>query len=233
MNHAARIARVAAVLGLVGPHLACADAVRARGTVDGRAVRAVGTVAAWVDRTAYAADEAGVPELVERPSSSTTLHLQFFEPVFDPTVSFAELSFAERLALEDAIARGDSIAVRVGRGAALRDGDRVEPPGSDGVPEVLPYLLETTVALRGEGDGATNYPDRLPLAAVSADRALLDVRTVQPRLEGTLALTFGEDDVVIDFAATLIAERTGECSFARLDAGILDACSLAPVAEEP
>jgi hypothetical protein len=209
------------------------DGVRMRGTIAGQPVLAVGTVAAWVDRTGYIVDGEGAPVLADRPATASVLHLRFFEAVFDPAVSFEALSPAARAALQDRIARGDAVSVDVGRGVALRAGDRITAAEDGAIPEVLPWVAGASVALRTEVDAGSDYPEELPVADVAATTATLKAHAVAPRLEGTIELTFDDDELVVDFAATLLPERTAECNFAREAAGIVDACTLAPVTPDP
>jgi hypothetical protein len=193
-----------------------------------------------VDETGYVIDDNGEQVLKERPVGDTWLHLRFFEHVFDPTVSFDRLGAAERRALQDEIARGDEIDVLVARGAALRSGDRIAAVGDDGAPEVLPYIADVAVRLT-DAEPHASYPEVLPTVFLIDGEARLDIVAVTPRLQGELRFTAGSgrsagttasetgtEEVVVGFAVELLPERTGECSFDREGAGIVDACSLAP-----
>jgi hypothetical protein len=230
-----RVVGVASTFGLV----ACSSGadVRIDGDVGGRPLRATGTVAAWVDRTAYAFDDVGGVTLQDRAVGETRLHLRFFEAVFDAAISFDRLPTAERDALDDELTRGDSIAIDVERGAALRDGDRIERPGIDGLPEVLPYIAAIEVALRDAGRGTETYPDSLPAAVVVDDSVSFAVASVEPRIAGEITFRVAavddaadDDDIVVAFSAALLPERVAECNFDRAGAGVVDACSLAPTA---
>jgi hypothetical protein len=221
---------------------ACAPTadVRITGTVGGRALRATGTVVAWVDRTLYVPDDDGALVLVDRAVGDTRLQLRFFESVFDPATSFDRLTSGERAALEDELARGDQLGVDVARGAALRDGDEIASVAGDGVPEVLPYIASIDVAVRDAARGAASYPETLVGAVVVDDDATLSVNTVAPRLAGELrfhvaggnaSADSGDDDgdeISVAFATALLPERVAECNFDRSGAGAVDACSLAP-----
>ncbi|MBM4282431.1 MAG: hypothetical protein FJ137_17315 [Deltaproteobacteria bacterium] len=208
--------------------------VRIVGTVDGRGLRAVGTVAAWMDQTAYVVDGAGGHTLERRDVGDTALHVRFFEHVFDPTLPFDRLPADERAALEGEIASGDGLDLIVARGAALREGDDIVAVGVDGVPEVLPFIASLDVGLRDGSRAAEAYPEALPSALVVKGSPALAVVTVSPRLQGELRFSLwsadGEEkDFSVSFATALLPERTGECSFDRLGAGAVEACTLAPL----
>jgi hypothetical protein len=216
--------------------------VRIAGGLDGRALRATGTVAAWVDRSGFVRDPDGALVLVDRTVGDTWLHVRFFETVFDPSVSFDRLPSAERVALEEELARGDQITVAVARGAALRAGDAITADGNEGTPEVLPYIDSVVVALRDGNRGAASYPESLADAIVDDKSAALDVEAVSPRIAGALRFRVtpagvdgsagGDEDrgseIAVDFSAALLPERVAECNFERGGAGAVDACTLAP-----
>jgi hypothetical protein len=239
---APRIAGVIAAVAVVtGTGCGAGDTVAFSGDVAGRPVRATGTVAAWVDATAFVVDEDGATVLQDRVDGDARLHLRFFELAFDPSTSFDRLSSAERATLVEELARGDVLAVDVVRGASLRDGDTIRAVGDRGVPEVLPYIERVSLALRDAGRGAASYPASLPGAVVVDDTATFDVETVAPRLQGTLRFQVvgvaatgdvgdddGEDDITVAFSTTLLPERVAECNFDRDGAGVVDACTLAP-----
>ncbi|MDP2344692.1 MAG: hypothetical protein Q8O67_27330 [Deltaproteobacteria bacterium] len=213
----------------------CGD-VRITGLLGERLLRSTGTVAAWLDSTVYEDKGDGSLSRVDRITDATELHLEFFEPVFDPTVDFGALPPGERAALADNIARGDQLSIRIRRGEALRPGDDIESLPEQGLPpQVLPFISLTTIALRERPVDDASYPEEVlrPGSAVSTEFA---VGETTPTLSGTLTIDVdadvGEDaalegKVVVEFSAELLPERIAECNFDRLQ-GPIDACTLAP-----
>ena len=199
----------------------CGD-VHVTGTLGERVLRCTGTVAVWLDATSFQDQGDGSFERVERVTDATELHLEFFEPVFDPAVDFGALPAGERTALVDDISRGDQLSITVRRGEALRPGDDIASLPEQGLPpEVLPFVTSTLITLR--------------------ERA---VDETAPSLAGTITIEVEADDdedaalegkLAIEFNAELLPERIGECNFDRFGQGDVDACTLvgveAPVAD--
>ena len=214
----------------------CGD-VCMTGAFGPRAMRATGTVAAWLDSTVFEDQGDGSVKRTPRDTDATVLHLEFFEPRFDPTVDFGALPAGERTALLDDISRGDQLSVRVQRGEALRPGDAIASLPDEGLPpEVLPFIGLTAVQMRDRVDGDAGYPDAVARLG-SRVTSRLAVEQTTPTLVGTLTVTVkaadGEDaalegEVVVDFDAELLAERVAECNFDRFGQGPIDVCTLAP-----
>ncbi len=224
-------ALVVLVVGVSG----CSD-IRITGALGDRTVNATGTVAAWVDSTVFVDQGDGSFTREDRSTDATVLHIELFQPVFDPSVDFGSIAAGERAALDDDIARGDHVAIVVARGEAVRDGDKIVSLPSDGLPpQVLPFVdsvIITLVAPRAEDDG---YPTEVARAGSVVD-AVFDVDTTAPVLAGKIDVDVSADDdedsalegtLSVSFQAELLSERTAECNFRSPGQG-LDPCTLAP-----
>lgn len=230
------VACVAAVASVA--LLGCSD-VRITGELDGRVLRATGTVAAWIDSTSFEDQDDGTAKRVNRPSDTTRLHLEFFEPVFDPTVDFGSLPAGERLALADEISRGDRLSVSILRGEAARAGDEIKSLPKEGLPpEVLPFVDFTRISLADKPSADATYPDEV--ARPGSDiTTVFAVDETTPELVGTLSIEVAaeadekkalEGEVLVEFGAELLPERIAECNFDRFGQGAIDACTLLPFA---
>ncbi len=200
------------------------------GELQGRELRADGTLVAWVDRTVYVEDESGV-RLVRRPVGDTRLHLRFFERVFDPQLALDRLTAGERAALETDLAKGDRLDIVIERGAAVRIGDVVEAASVGNEPEVLPYIGSLSVHLAEDLRAAQDYPASALVARVPRGQGTLDVKTVSPLLSGMLSFdveTANEESetFTVGFRVELLPERVGECNFDSEGAGVVDPCTL-------
>ena len=215
---------------------ACGD-VRITGTLGDRTLRATGTVAAWLDATSFEDQGDGSSKRVNRATDATELHLEFFEPVFDPSVDFGALPAGERTALIDEVSRGDQLSIRIRRGEALRPGDNIKSLPDVGLPpEVLPFIAGTGIALRERVVDDASYPDEIARPGTDiTTRFAVDQTT--PALSGTLTIEVDRADdedgalrgeLVIEFTAELLPERVAECNFDRFGQGPVDACTLAP-----
>ncbi len=221
----------------------CGD-VHVTGTLGERVLRCTGTVAVWLDATSFQDQGDGSFERVERVTDATELHLEFFEPVFDPAVDFGALPAGERTALVDDISRGDQLSITVRRGEALRPGDDIASLPEQGLPpEVLPFVTSTLITLRERAVDDANYPELIARPGTEVTTSFA-VDETAPSLAGTITIEVEADDdedaalegkLAIEFNAELLPERIGECNFDRFGQGDVDACTLvgveAPVAD--
>lgn len=225
---------VVVVAGIAGG--GCADA-RITGSLGDRTVRATGTVAAWLDSTVFVDQGDGSATREDRSTDASALHIELFEPVFDPSVDFGELSGSERAALLDDIGRGDHVGVVVRRGEALRAGDEIGTLPKEGLPpEVLPFVDGIVIDLRERPADGSAYPDDVARAGSDVSAEFV-VDETAPVLSGTLTLEVDADEdedqalegkLVIEFTTELLPERIAECNFDRFGQGAIDACTLAP-----
>lgn len=221
---------------IVGVVVAGCGDVRITGALGDRTVNATGTIAAWIDSTVYVDQGDGSFSREDRKTDATVLHIELFQPVFDPSVDFGSIAAGERAALEDDIARGDHVAITIARGEALRDGDSIATLPRDGLPpQVLPFVDDVAITLVAPRDAEGGYPEEVARAG-SVVEAVFDVDSTAPVLAGTIDVDVSADDdedsalegsLSVSFQTELLPERTAECNFASPGQG-LDPCTLAP-----
>ncbi len=215
--------------------------VRVTGGFDGQPFSVTGSAVAWVDKSQYRFEGGSqTAKLATRSVDDSVLFVQFYEAVFDPSVDLFSLPPADQTRIRDEMQRGDHLLWQVRRGAAVRDGDRLRAVATDQLPpEVFPYIDVVDVQFGARDvSGNAKYPQFAPRLAGN-QKVNITLTQTSPDLVGQVALSakrtatesdgFVEGKVVVDFTIPLLAERVAECNFDRSRAGVVDACTLAPL----
>lgn len=225
------------VLGLTAGLLGggCSS-ITSEGAVGDRSVDLAGAGFGWLDETVVVA-EGGRLVLEERDSDETAFHLVFSGAAFDPGVDLAALSPASRQALAEDIERHDYLALVVGRGDRLEDGDEVEWASGQPVPDTGAYVASLAFRLGHEPlDGESEYPDEVSRLASGRRVGLALERVEDERLQGTLevaleaadadqGLEVAEGTFTVTFDVERLGERLAECNYDPAGAGAVDPCA--------
>jgi hypothetical protein len=213
-----------ALLASLGLTAGCAGSLASSGDIGGQPVYLDGTGWTWIDETQYVFEDGGWSLQEYATDTSVTLHLRFSSAVFDPAVDMRGLSRAERDRIEEEIARGDYLELRIRRGDRLRAGDTLEYDSEEpSVPDASPFIGSSTFLLGDELlDNASEYPERVE-ALASRREARLELVSVEPRLAGVLdfEISAGEDDpdtvvegtLQVRFDLQPLGERLAECNY--------------------
>lgn len=192
------------------------------GKIGEREVRLDGTGFAWLDETVYETSGDQQRRLEPRESDEVVLNLLFTSALFDPTVDFRALPPAERQRVEQELAQGDVLLLRVRRGDRLIAGDELAYTRGGEVPESAPYLASVDLVLGARPlEAGAEYPDVVERLGRGL-AAQLDVGAVEPRLLGVVDVRVtrqpdddhgAEGELTVRFDVERVSERVAECNF--------------------